>query len=54
MTALICVLNRIDHTDRSKDLMGIRWNAMDEVKWCRELTGGKPGHYDIDFKYQTN
>ena len=50
-TVLIRVLNCTDHNDRSKDPEGIRWNALGEVKWCRELTGGKHGHYGIGVKY---
>jgi hypothetical protein len=53
-TVLIRVLNCIDHNDRSKDPEGIRWNALGEVKSCRELTGGKQGHYGIGVKYHLN
>jgi hypothetical protein len=54
MTVLIRVLNCIDHNDRSKDPEGIRWNALGEVKSCRELTGGKQGHYGVGVKYHSN
>ena len=53
-TVLIRILNSIDHNDRSKDPEGIRWNALVEVKSCRELTGGKQGHYGIGVKYHPN
>jgi hypothetical protein len=54
LTVLIRVLNCIDHNDRSKNPECIRWNALGEVKWCRELTGGKKGHYGICVKYHRN
>ena len=54
LTVLIRVLNCIDHNDRSKDPEGIRWNTLGEVKWCREMTGGKQGHYGIGVKYHLN
>ncbi len=54
LTVLIRVLNCIDHNDRSKDPEGIRWNALCEVKSCRELNGGKQGHYGIGVKYHPN
>ena len=50
-TVLISVLNCIDHNDRSKDPEGIRWNALGEVKSCRELTGGKQCPYGTGVKY---
>ena len=53
-TVLIRVLNCIDHNDRSKDPESIRWNALGEVKWCRELTEGKQGYYGIGVKYHPN
>ena len=53
-TVLIRVLNCIDNNKRSKDPECIRWNALGEVKWCRELTGGKQGHYGIGVKYHLN
>ena len=53
-TVLIRVLNCIDHNDRSKDPESIRWNALGEVKSCRELIGGKQGHYGIGVKYHPN
>ena len=54
LTVLIRVLNCTDHTDRSKEPECIRWNALGEVKWCRELTGVKQGHYGIGIKYHLN
>ena len=54
VTVLIRVLNCIDYNDRSKDPDGIRWNTLGEVKSCRELTGGKQGHYGIGIKYHPN
>ena len=54
LTVLIRILNCIDHNERSKDRECIRWNALGEVKWCRELTGGKQGHYGIGVKYHPN
>jgi hypothetical protein len=54
LTVLMRVLNCIDHTDRSKDPESIRWNTLGEVKWCRELTSGKQGHYGIGVKYPPN
>jgi len=51
LTVLIRVLNCIDQNDRSKDPECIRWNALGEVKWCRELTGEKQGHYGIGLRY---
>jgi hypothetical protein len=51
LTVLIRVLNCLDQNDRSEDHECIRWNAMGEVKWCRELTGGKQDHYGIGVKY---
>jgi hypothetical protein len=54
LTVLVRVLNFIGHNDRSKDPEGIRLNALGEVKWCRELTGGKQGHYGIGVKYHLN
>ena len=53
-TVFIRVLNCIDHNDRSKDPEGIRWHTLGEVKWCRELTSGKQGHYGIGVKYPSN
>jgi hypothetical protein len=53
-TVLIRVLNCIDHNDRSKGPECIRWNTLGEVKWCRELTGGKQGHYGIGVRYHLN
>jgi len=53
-TVLIRVLNCIDHNDRPKDGEGIRWNALDEVKLCRELTGEKQGYYGIGVRYHPN
>ena len=54
LTVLIRVLNCIDHSDRSKDSKSIRWNALGEVKSCRELTGGRQGYYGIGVKYHSN
>ena len=54
LTVLIRVLNCIGHNDRSKDPEDIRWNALGEVKWCRELTSGKQGHYGFGVKYHPN
>ncbi len=54
LTVLIRVLNCIDHTDRFKDPENIRWNALGEVKWCREMTGEKQGRYGIGVKYHLN
>ena len=54
VTVLIRVVNCIDHNDRSKDPVCIRWNAMGEVKWSRGLTGGKQGHYGIGVRYHPN
>ena len=51
VTVLIRVLNCPDQNIRSEDNECIRWNALGEVKWCRELTGGKQGHYGIGVKY---
>ena len=53
-TVLIRVLNCVDQNDRSKDPEGIRWNALGEVKSCRELAGGKQGCYGIGVKYHPN
>jgi len=53
-TVLIRVLNCIDHKDRSNDPECIRWNTPGEVKWCRELTVGKQGHYGIGVRYHLN
>ena len=39
---------------RSKDPVGFHWNTIVEVKWCRELTIGKQGHYGIGVKYPLN
>ena len=50
-SVLIRVLNCIDHNDQSKDSESIRWNALGEIKSCRELTGGKQGYYGIGVKY---
>jgi len=30
------------------------WNALGEVKRCRELTGGKQGHYGIGVEHHPN
>jgi hypothetical protein len=54
VTVRIRVLNCIDHNDRSKDPECIRWNTLGEVKWCRELIGGKQGHYGIGVRYHLN
>jgi len=54
VTVLIRVLHCIEHKDRSKDPECIRWNALGEVKWCRELTGRKQGQYGIGVKYHLN
>jgi hypothetical protein len=48
------VLNCIDPNDRPKVLEGIRWNTLGEVKWCRELTREKQGHYGIGVRYPAN
>jgi hypothetical protein len=53
-SVLIRVLNCIDHNDQSKDPESIRWNALGEIKSCRELTGGKQGYYGIGVKYHQN
>jgi hypothetical protein len=53
-TVLIRVLNCIDHNDRSEDGEGIRWNALGEVKSCRELTGEKQGSYGVGVRYHPN
>jgi hypothetical protein len=54
VTVRIRVLNCIDHNDRSKDPECIQWNTLGEVKWCRELIGGKQGHYGIGVRYHLN
>ena len=51
VTVLIRVLNCFDQNIRSEENECIRWNALGEVKWCRDLTGGKQGHYGIGVKY---
>jgi hypothetical protein len=53
-TVFIRVLTCIDHSDRSKDPGDIRWNTLGEIKWCRELTNGKQGHYGIGVQYPPN
>ena len=53
-TVLVRVLNCIDHNNRSKAPECIRWNALGEVKWCRELTRGEQGHYGIGVRYHLN
>jgi len=54
LTVLIRLLNCIDHKDRAKDPEGSRWNVLGEVKWCRELTSGKQGHYGIGVRFHPN